>query len=256
MPNSNTNTTDTLDMDQIKKLEAMRKNFVANVSHELKTPITLITGFLETLLGGAMHNKDELVEFLQIIQKHAHRLDAIIDDLLSLSRIEQEHDNESIDKGRHSLNEVIKKAMGSCEEKALKKDISLSFSASETICATINPSLIEQAIINLSDNAIKYSPEGSKVQLSLSQTDTHIAIQVKDEGKGIPDKHIPHLFERFYRVDKARSREMGGTGLGLAIVKHIAQAHNGSVHVESTLDSGSVFSIHLPTLVNNTETKP
>jgi two-component system, OmpR family, phosphate regulon sensor histidine kinase PhoR len=235
------------DITNIKKLESIRKNFVANVSHELKTPVTLIKGFLETLFRGAAENKDERDEFLTIIQEHANRLEAIIEDLLSLSRIEQENDNETIETDNENLNEVIKKAIGSCKEKAEKRGSEIVFNTDGKSIAKINASLIEQAIINLVDNAVKYSPEKSKVVVGLEITSSENIITVSDMGTGIPEKHITHLFERFYRVDKARSREIGGTGLGLAIVKHIAQAHNGSVSVKSKENEGSQFSIHLPT---------
>ena len=234
------------DVTHIKKLENMRKNFVANVSHELKTPITLIKGFLETLFNGALDNRKECIEFLTIMNNHAERLDTIIEDLLSLSKIEQIHDEELIETKIESMNRVIEKAIVSCQEKAAKKEIAIQFNARENIKARINVSLLEQAVINLIDNAIKYSPSESIIEVSLTQSSQENLVSVSDKGCGIPKKHIPHLFERFYRVDKARSRKLGGTGLGLAIVKHIAQAHKGRVSVESHLNKGSEFLIHIP----------
>ncbi|RAP38918.1 PAS domain-containing sensor histidine kinase [Candidatus Marinamargulisbacteria bacterium SCGC AAA071-K20] len=233
-------------LTRIRKLENMRKNFVANVSHELKTPITLIKGFLETLFRGALDDKKEREEFLTIIQEHTIRLEAIIEDLLSLSRIEQENENNLIETDNESLNEVIEKAISSCQKKATNKEISIVFNSSKKLNAKINFSLIEQALINLIDNAIKYSPAKSQIEIVLTQSPSENTITVIDQGCGIPKKHIPHLFERFYRVDNARSRELGGTGLGLAIVKHIAESHKGIASLKSAEGKGSQFSIHIP----------
>ncbi|RAP38997.1 hypothetical protein DID80_01300 [Candidatus Marinamargulisbacteria bacterium SCGC AAA071-K20] len=237
----------------IKKLEAIRTNFVANVSHELKTPVTLIKGFLETLFRGAADNKVERDEFLSIIQDHANRLDAIIEDLLSLSRIEQENNEESIETNTEILNNVIKQAVNFCSKNAQNRHTKLIFNSSKDILSKINFTLMEQAVINLIDNAIKYSPENSTVKIDITQSSLETIITVSDQGVGIPKTHIPHLFERFYRVDKARSREIGGTGLGLSIVKHIAQAHKGSVSVNSKENEGSHFLIHIPTTQSNKE---
>jgi two-component system, OmpR family, phosphate regulon sensor histidine kinase PhoR len=234
------------DVTRLRSLENMRKNFVANVSHELKTPITLIKGFLETLFRGAINNKDDREEFLKIINNHADRLDSIINDLLSLSRIEQEHDNDSIETNFEDIVPVIEKSILSCKSHASKKEIDIIFTPQDPIITKLNISLLEQAVINLIDNAIKYSASKNKVTISLEKTSTEISLTVSDMGRGIPEKHIAHLFERFYRVDKDRSRELGGTGLGLAIVKHIAQAHNGHVSVTSKSGEGSQFTIHLP----------
>jgi len=233
----------------LQKLENMRKNFVANVSHELKTPITLIKGFLETLLSGDLDNKDDNREFLNIIQDHACRLETIIDDLLSLSRIEQEHKNSSIEMHPETINKVIDSAITSCQKNADEKNITLLFKPTEHLNSTLNVSLLEQALINLIDNAIKYSPAHSSINIELYKTKTEHIISITDQGPGIPENHIPHIFERFYRVDAARSREVGGTGLGLSIVKHIVESHNGSVSVESSVGKGSRFSINLPIIV-------
>ncbi len=232
------------DISHSKELENMRRNFVANVSHELKTPVTLIKGFLETLFRGAMDSKAERHEFLQIIQTHANRLDAIIDDLLSLSKFEESKD--SISKSTYNVNDVIKKAIIVCKANAEKKNVSLVYQPKENITTQINASLIEQATVNLIDNAIKYSNVNDSVKISLFVTNECFVINILDTGSGIPEKDIPHLFERFYRVDKARSRELGGTGLGLAIVKHISLVHNGKVLVKSEEGKGSQFSIHIP----------
>jgi len=240
-------------LTRIRKLENMRKNFVANVSHELKTPITLIKGFLETLFRGALDDKKEREEFLTIIQEHTIRLEAIIEDLLSLSRIEQENENNLIETENESLNEVIEKSISSCQKKGANKGISIVFNSSKLLSAKLNFSLIEQALINLIDNAIKYSPSNSQIEIVLTQSPSENRITVIDQGCGIQKKHIPHLFERFYRVDNARSRELGGTGLGLAIVKHIAESHKGTASLKSFEGKGSQFSIHLP--INQSHSK-
>jgi len=237
------------DVTHLKQLEQMRIDFVANVSHELKTPITLIKGFLETLQSGAADNKQHRDEFLGIMNTHANRLETIIDDLLSLSKIERDAENGLIETTDCRLDEAITSAVQACQKKATDKHVQLNTHIIKTVCS-VNASLIQQALINLIDNAIKYSPENSAVSISLTQDNTHHIMTVADEGAGIPVHHLHHLFERFYRVDKARSRDQGGTGLGLAIVKHIAQAHQGGVTVESDLKKGSTFSIRIPYIKN------
>ncbi len=227
-------------------LDEMRRNFVANVSHELKTPITLIKGFLETLTRGAINNINDRDEFLGIIQNHANRLDEIIDDLLMLSRIEQDHETDLIQTARLDVTLVIRRAIDACQAKAEARKVMILFHHIGTQMGMINDSLLQQALINLIDNAIKYSPTNGTVTLSVDTIASDIKITVTDHGCGIPPEHIPHLFERFYRVDKARSRQLGGTGLGLAIVKHIVQAQRGRIAVESVELQGSQFSIFLP----------
>lgn len=234
------------DVTRIKKLENMRKEFVANVSHELKTPITSIKGFVETLLEGSVKDPDETTRFLKIIFKQTSRLMEIIEDLLALSKIEQDTEKKSINFEKTSIILPLKDAIDACAPKAEQKNIDLFLVCSEVICAYINPQLIQQAVANLIDNAIKYSNPDSRIQIEASETDNEIVVSVQDWGCGIEKKHLPRLFERFYRADKARNRKLGGTGLGLAIVKHIAHAHSGYAEVESFVGKGSVFSIHLP----------
>jgi len=228
----------------ITKLETMRTEFVANVSHELKTPITLIKGFLETLSMGAVENPKERGEFLSIILNHTNRLDQIIDDLLSLSRIELDEDHISLQAGRLDL--VIQKSINTCLPKATQRHITISFDSQKNMVAELNESLMEQAMINLIDNAIKYSPDRSHIAVHLRQRSEFFEIAIHDQGRGIEKEHLDHLFERFYRVDKARSRDLGGTGLGLSIVKHIVQAHQGFISVESDIGRGSIFYIFVP----------
>jgi two-component system phosphate regulon sensor histidine kinase PhoR len=234
------------EVTRLKKLEKVRRDFVANVSHELRTPVTSIKGFVETLLDGAMNNPDELQRFLQIVATQTDRLNAIIEDLLTLSRIEQETEKAEIVLAPGSIKNVLYTAIEVCQMKASDKNIQIELNCDETLQAPINPPLLEQAIINLLDNAVKYSPPGQTIHLSANNTDEGVVIQVRDHGCGISREHLPRIFERFYRVDKARSRKLGGTGLGLAIVKHIAQAHGGRASVESTLGEGSAFYILLP----------
>ena len=236
------------DITRLKTLENIRRDFVANVSHELKTPITSIKGFVETLRDGAMDNQETARRFLDIIMKHTERLNSIIEDLLSLSRIEQEAENEAIRFDTAGATEILKNVIMICDGKIREKNITVRVSCEENITVTGNTALLEQALSNLLDNAIKYSNPGSEVLIEASRGDKEISIRVEDYGVGIPEKDLPRIFERFYRVDKARSRDMGGTGLGLAIVKHIIQAHNGRVTVTSALGKGSVFTLHLPAI--------
>ena len=227
-------------------IEELRRQFVANVSHELRTPITSIKGFIETLLDGAMNEPEEAERFLRIAAKQSDRLDAIVEDLLTLSRLEQEAEKTGIPLERTSVSSVLENAMQVCRAKSTVKNISIKLQCGEHLEAKINAPLLEQAIVNLIDNATKFGPTESTVWVEARQEKKAIVIHVRDKGSGIEAKHLPRLFERFYRVDKARSRSLGGTGLGLAIVKHIVLLHHGKVYVESAPGEGSTFSIYLP----------
>ena len=233
------------DITRLKRLENIRTEFVANVSHEIKTPITAIKGFVETLFDGEVKEEQDIRRFLEIIIRHVNRLEAIIEDLLRLSRIEKEAESEGIHLVESRVRDTLETAMQVCKANAESKGIRMELDCEETLTAEINPPLIEQAVVNLLDNAIKYSDENSLVRLKAAKGD-EVVIEIIDEGRGIEQEHLPRLFERFYRVDKARSRRLGGTGLGLAIVKHIIQAHKGRVSVKSVPGQGSTFSIHLP----------
>jgi two-component system phosphate regulon sensor histidine kinase PhoR len=234
------------DMTRMRRLEDVRRDFVANVSHELKTPVTSIKGFVETLLDGAIQEPEQARRFLEIIAKHTDRLNAIIEDLLSLSRLEEDSDRRRISFQRERLLPILKAAAELAKVKADEKKISITISCDEQQAAKVNSILLEQAVLNLIDNAIKYSEPGDEIKVAAWQQDNTVLISVEDRGSGIATEHLERIFERFYVVDKGRSRKLGGTGLGLAIVKHIAQVHGGSVTVKSALGKGSTFTIHLP----------
>jgi two-component system phosphate regulon sensor histidine kinase PhoR len=233
------------DVSRLRRLENLRRDFVANVSHELKTPITSIKGFVETLLDGAVKDPAEANRFLKIVSKHADRLNAIIEDLLVLSRLEQ-GGKEEMEMQKVGLQGLMNSAVEVCAQRAAEKNITIRVECPEGLEAVVNPPLIEQALINLIGNAVKYSIDGKTVTVSACAEPAGITLSVTDQGYGIEEQHLERLFERFYRVDKGRSRQEGGTGLGLAIVKHIAQAHSGNVSVKSRYGNGSVFSIFLP----------
>ncbi len=234
------------DVTRLKKLENVRKEFVANVSHELKTPVTAIKGYLEAIRDGATGGSEETVRFLGIAAKHADRLDTIIDDLLLLSRLEQDRDAALPALEETQIAGVLEEAVESCSARAREKGIAVEISCPPDLQTAANPELLVQAVTNLLDNAIKYSESGVKVEAGAVRDGGDVVISVRDRGCGIPAEMLPRLGERFFRADKARSRSQGGTGLGLAIVKHIAAFHGGSMSVESKVGEGSTFSIRLP----------
>ncbi len=234
------------DVTRLRRLEVMRREFVANVSHEIKTPITAIKGSVETLLESGETDPQQVSRFLQIIGRQADRLHAIVEDLLSLARIEQdaERDRVAVEPGRPA--EVIDSAIEAVQLQADARQIEIRRTSDDQVEGIFNAPLLEQALVNLLDNAIKYNPAGTTVQVAAQTHGDELVIAVADDGVGIEPEHLPRLFERFYRRDKARSRAQGGTGLGLAIVKHIAQAHQGRVSVDSRPGHGSTFRLHLP----------
>ncbi len=234
------------DVTRLKRLEEVRRDFVANVSHEIRTPLTSIKGFVETLLDGALTEKETAQRFLEIIYKQTNRLSSIIDDLMVLATLEQKEERSEFQFTEELLFPVIEQAVNVCQPAAAEKSIAIEVSCPDDLTLRMNPSLLEQALINLLTNAIKYSPENTTVKIEVSLEENQVVIKVIDQGIGIPKEFHERIFERFYRVDRARSREMGGTGLGLSIVKHIVKVHNGRVGVESKVGQGSTFFIYLP----------
>jgi two-component system phosphate regulon sensor histidine kinase PhoR len=231
------------DITELKKLEQMRKDFVANVSHELKTPITSIKGFAETLLDGAMQDEQTLEYFLSIILKESERLQNLIQDLLDLSKIEQQGFKLNI--SVVNLTEVLQEVIVMLEAKANDKEIKLELEAEQKLFYMYGDlNRLKQIFINLINNAIAYTPKGGEVKVKVESKAEEILVHVQDTGIGIEQKEIPRIFERFYRVDKARSRNSGGTGLGLAIVKHLVEAHHGHISVKSKVGSGTTFTVH------------
>ena len=234
------------DISPLMQLENMRRDFVANVSHELKTPITTIRGFAETLADGEYENSENALRFVTIILKHADRLNAIVEDILTLSETEQAGEQVELPDEPVSMKEILASAIEACMVKAQEKNITIKLQCDDSVTGRVNQDLLERAVANLVVNAVKYSEDDSEVLVAAKTLENTILITVTDFGVGIGQEHIPRLFERFYRSDKARSRKLGGTGLGLAIVKHIVNAHNGQVEVESALGKGSTFTLVLP----------
>jgi len=232
------------DITEINRLEQMRKDFVANVSHELKTPVTSIKGFTETLLDGALKDQKALESFLSIILKESDRLQSLIQDLLDLSKIEQPDFQLNMEK--FDLLSTLKETITMLDNKAADKNIKLSLeSRKDNIFLNGDVDRLKQVFINLIANAINYTPDYGLVTVIIEDLKDKVQINVKDTGIGIEKREIPRIFERFYRVDRARSRNSGGTGLGLAIVKHIIEAHRGTIHVNSEVGKGSEFIIQL-----------
>ncbi|WP_026584596.1 two-component system histidine kinase PnpS [Bacillus sp. J33] len=233
------------DITELKKLEQMRKDFVANVSHELKTPITSIKGFSETLLDGAMEDKQALNDFLNIILKESDRLQSLIQDLLDLSKIEQQGFSLTIQP--MDLTVALEDVIAIMKGKAAEKDIVFEYKRDESsVYIEGDVHRLKQVFINIISNAISYTPNKGTIYISLEETEKAVFAEIRDTGIGIEASEIPRIFERFYRVDKARSRNSGGTGLGLAIVKHLVEAHKGSITVNSEVGKGTSFTIELP----------
>ncbi len=247
------------DISDLKHLERMRRDFVANVSHELRTPLAAISGYAETLLGGALGDPERARQFLGIIERHAQRLGRLVEDLLTLSDLEL--GRAALQRESIRVEPVVDAAFETLRQKAAAAGVALERVISpETPWLDADPDRLEQALVNLLDNAIKYTPEGGRVTVStrtvrgaevlaaLPQAEgaEFVEIAVADTGIGVPSEDLPRLTERFYRVDKARSRELGGTGLGLAIVKHIVQAHGGWMRIESQLGRGTTVRLCVP----------
>ncbi len=235
------------DVTRIRRLEKIRRDFVANVSHEIRTPLTSIKGFVETLSEGAIDNPGTARQFLEIIRKQTDRLNAIIDDLMALANLEQDEERADVQFEEREIEGVMQSAVQICKPGADEKGITIRIKCTSDIRFRMNPMLVEQALVNLLQNAVKYSPENTGIEVLCESTENEICIAVKDEGIGIPKDSLTRIFERFYRVDRARSRKLGGTGLGLAIVKHIVRVHEGRVEVQSRVGQGSTFYLYFPT---------
>lgn len=232
------------DITELKRLEQMRQDFVANVSHELRTPITSIRGFSETLLDGDLKNEKIIRDFLSIILTESERMQALIQELLELSKIENQEFKLSLTKV--DLNSILSETSTMFSRKAEMKGINLEVELAQIpIIIDADPYRLKQVFINLISNAINYTPANGKVKVIVSQNEKYAFVEVKDTGIGIEKNEIPRIFERFYRVDRARSRNSGGTGLGLAIVKHLVEAHKGYITVESERGKGTSFIVKL-----------
>lgn len=239
------------DISGLRHLDNLKRDLVANVSHELKTPITAIKGFVEVLRDGELKDGKKAERFLEIIYKHTERLNAIVEDLLTLSRLERSGINRELKLEDHKVKTVLKAVEDDYLFKAKEKHIDIYIDCKDDLHASMDIKLLEQALGNLLDNAIKYSDKKSRVELRAFSENGSVVMEVEDEGAGISKEHLPRLFERFYRAEKSRSRDEGGTGLGLSIVKHIVQVHGGTVDVESELGKGSIFRIKIPVKMNS-----
>lgn len=237
------------DVSELRRLESVRQDFVANVSHELRTPISAVKAAAETLLDDLEHTPDRPPDratqqnFLAVILRQSDRLQSIVEDLLALARIEQGKREDAVDLSIAPLSPMVAAAVETCQAKADAKGISIRTRCETGLTARFNRMLLEQALINLIDNAVKYSPDQTIVEVQAWRDGGEVMIEVADQGRGIEPEHLPRLFERFYRTDKARSRALGGTGLGLSIVKHIAESHGGRVQVQSRMGEGSRFTL-------------
>jgi len=233
------------DITGLERLERVRRDFVANVSHEMRTPLTAIRGYAETLLGGALADEENNRRFIEIIQAHAVRLNNIASDLLTLSDLES--GRRDAEPGPVSVEEAIDTALLTVEAEARIRDVNLVRGSVRDAVVTGHALRLEQALVNLLDNAVKFNRPGGEARIDASPTsDGAVVISVSDTGRGIPSGDLPRIFERFYRVDRARSREVGGTGLGLSIVRHVVERMQGTIKVESRLGKGTVFTITLP----------
>ncbi|KYD09545.1 Phosphate regulon sensor protein PhoR (SphS) [Heyndrickxia sporothermodurans] len=232
------------DITDIRRLEKMRSEFVANVSHELKTPITSLKGFAETLLDGAMYDPEIAKSFLTIIHDESERLHRLITDILHLSKIEQ----HQLPFHPEPLNVtgVIYETIDTIQEEINKKQLTIKLPNQKPVIIDAEKDRLQQIILNLVANAVTYTPDKGTIEIGIVEKDDQIELTVKDTGIGISKEELPRIFERFYRVDKARSRNSGGTGLGLAIVKHLVESHHGSIQVDSEEGKGTLFTITLP----------
>ena len=232
------------DITEREKLDNMRKEFVANVSHELKTPLTSIKGYSETMLMTDELPKDTMHEFVSVINREASRMDKLVHDLLQLSKFD--YGKASLKKDNFTISELAKNVLAKMKFSAKQKEHTLTGNFGNGIKVYADKASIEQVLVNIISNSIKYTPDGGKIELYIEEKEDSIEIIEKDNGMGIPEKDLKRIFERFYRVDKARSRQMGGTGLGLSIVKEIVDSNNGTIKIKSAVNKGTEIIINLP----------
>ena len=232
------------DITKIEHLKNVRQEFLSNISHELRTPLTSILAFVETLEDGAIDDAKNNMRFLGVIRKNAERMNRLIEDISELSLIESGRVRVEIK--RKNLHSVIEEIFTNLSTKAQNRNIELINEVASDVSVFADAVRLEQMLTNLIDNAIKFNRESGSVSVSHANSETSDFIAVADAGEGISSEHLQRIFERFYRTDRARSREIGGTGLGLAIVKHLARLHGGEVSADSTLGSGTIFTIELP----------
>jgi two-component system phosphate regulon sensor histidine kinase PhoR len=235
-----------VDVTRMRRLESMRSEFASNVSHELRTPITNIKGYVETLLQVGIDDPERMRKFLEIVHRNTVRLSGIVEDILTLAFLEEPEAKQTLARFPTAARDMVTQVVEDLGSAASAKSIRVVMRSSGEHMVLANKSLVEQALANLVSNAIKYSPEATTVTIALTEEGDFVRLSVTDQGPGIAAKHLPRIFERFYRVDKARARTQGGTGLGLAIVKHIAVIHGGRVEVTSQVAQGSEFSLLLP----------
>jgi two-component system phosphate regulon sensor histidine kinase PhoR len=233
------------DTTRLRQLEEVRREFVANVSHELRTPLSIFHGYLENLIDAPAMARHDQVEIFEILRKHSRRLNALLEDLLTLARLESRQ--EKMVCVSMELPALLRSVAGDWEQKLSSKRLGLRVDAPEDLPRLpADPQRLEQVLHNLLENAVKFTEPGGNIVMSASRENGGIVLRVEDTGQGIPPADLPHIFERFYRADKARTREQGGTGLGLSIVKHIIQLHGGSVAAESRYGKGTTIILHLP----------
>jgi two-component system, OmpR family, phosphate regulon sensor histidine kinase PhoR len=236
------------DITELRRIETMRRDFVANVSHELRTPLSILRGYLETLLENPSQPPAELLRIFEIMERHSNRLNLLVDDVLTLARLEGP--GVALDLTTICPAVFLRGIMHDWERKFAAKNLQTELDVSDNLPPLrADEGRLQEVIYNLLDNAVKFSPPDGRIRVSATRDDNRISLSVSDNGAGIPTRDLPRIFERFYRADKARHRELGGTGLGLSIVKHIAQLHGGSVEAESELGRGTTVRVHLPVAV-------
>jgi two-component system phosphate regulon sensor histidine kinase PhoR len=234
------------DITQLKRADKVRRDFVANVSHELRTPLSILRGYIETLLDQPETSRAELVRILEVMERHSNRLGLLVEDLLTLAQLESATPNLQL--SDVNLEELLQNVIRDWEKKFVEKKLQVTVDvASDSGIVLADETRLQEVLYNLLDNAVKYSRENGQIDFEVQRWNGEVAVSVTDDGIGISKSDLPRIFERFYRADKARSRELGGTGLGLAIVKHIAQLHGGRVEAESELGQGTTIRIILPT---------